>query len=129
MPAPSDLNDNGGFPVDETACEVARDHRRRAFKAGIVSYQNHTITVECIVRDTNVGGAMLRFEESAMVPDQFALTVPIEGSKVDCRVVWRKGLDIGVEYVSEVQTDIRNLRAQCIDVKYIIPRTNSILRK
>ena len=128
MSSQSEFNDNGSSPASDATAETERDPRRRAFKAGIVSYQNHTITVDCIIRDTNSGGVKLKFQENAMVPDRFMLTIPIEGKKVDCQTVWRKDREIGVEFISEIQVDQRNLRAQSIDLKYIMPRKSTIRR-
>lgn len=105
-------------------CEVehSREKRNRMFKAGIASYQNHSITVDCVVRDLTPGGAKLKFEKGAFVPDSFMLTIPVDGIKVDCKVRWRQDLEMGVAFVSEIQTDTRNIRKQSIDVKYLVPR-------
>ena len=108
--------------------DQSRDARKRIFKAGIASYQNDSLTANCVVRDINESGAKLRFEEGAFVPEKFALCIPIDGTKRDCEVKWRRDLDMGVVFVSEVEEESRTRRRQALDVKYVVPR-KSTLRK
>lgn len=103
--------------------------RRKAFKAGIVSYQNHSLSHDCIVRDMSVKGARLRFEQHTVVPDNFTLIIPVEGKKVDCQIKWRNDVELGVEFTSEVQPDKRNVRDQKVDVEYVIPRKPSLRKR
>lgn len=98
----------------------AREKRNRIFKAGIASYQNHNLTVDCVIRDLNPKSARLKFEKGGLVPEQFMLTIPMDGVKVDCEVKWRKGLELGVAFVSKVQPDTRNVRRQSVDIKYMM---------
>jgi len=99
-----------------------RDRRNRTYKAGIASYQNHTLIASCIIRDLTPRGAKLKFEKGALVPERFLLTIPADGTKVDCEVKWRGGLELGVSFVSDVQPDTRNVRRQSVDVEYLVPR-------
>ena len=113
----------GGLQADQT-----REARKRIFKAGIASYQNDSLTANCVVRDINEHGAKLRFEKGAFVPERFALCIPVDGTKRDCEVKWRRNLDMGVVFVSEVEEQTRTRRRQAMDVKYVVPR-KSYLRK
>lgn len=113
----------GGLQADQT-----REARKRIFKAGIASYQNDSLTANCVVRDINEHGAKLRFEKGAFVPEKFALCIPVDGTKRDCEVKWRRNLDMGVVFVSEVEEQTRTRRRQAMDVKYVVPR-KSYLRK
>ena len=97
----------GGLQADQT-----REARKRIFKAGIASYQNDSLTANCVVRDINEHGAKLRFEEGAFVPEKFALCIPVDGTKRDCEVKWRRNLDMGVVFVSEVEEQTRTRRRQ-----------------
>ena len=108
--------------------KVARQQRRRVFKAGIISYQNQSITVDCIVKDYNSNGAKLKFSSKAFVPDLFTLTIPVDGTKVDCEVRWRSKQELGVAFVSETEVDNRNVRKQAVDVRYVVPQ-KSVLRR
>ena len=109
-----------------TPPQTPRTPRPKAFKGGIISYQNHTLTADCIIRDINERGVKLKFEKDALVPEQFALTIPMEGIKVDCKVKWRRGLLVGAEFISDMEADPRNARRQSVDAKYIVPRKSTV---
>lgn len=123
------IPDNSVGPLDAMAHGQTRTLRRKSFKAGIISYQNHTLSVDCIIRDMNSNGAKLKFEKNALVPDHFMLTIPIEGKKVDCQVKWRNNLEVGVLFVAEMQDDTLNVRKQSVEVQYVVPKKSSILKK
>jgi hypothetical protein len=58
---------------------------------------------DCLVTDISEGGARL-YAEGIVVPDQFVLL--LTGSQVvrhECRVVWRLGNEIGVEFAPSVR--------------------------
>ena len=59
---------------------------------------------DCLVTDISDGGARLH-AEGIVVPDQFVLS--LTGSQDmwrDCRVVWRLGCEIGVEFVDQARS-------------------------
>ena len=114
---------------DETRDFRPREHRRRAFKAGIISYQNHSLTVDCVIRDISSSGVKLQFQEGVMVPENFTLTIPMEGSRVNCQVRWRQSNQIGALFVGEMESDPKAARKQSLDVEYVISKKQSILRK
>ena len=119
---------NIAFP-DESDELQPREHRRKAFKAGIVSYNDNSLTVDCVIRDISTSGAKLQFPKPALIPDRFALIIPMAGQRVECQARWRKGNVIGVEFVGEMEHDARNHRKQSLDVEYMIQKKQSILRK
>jgi hypothetical protein len=54
--------------------------------------------IGCIVRDLSTKGAKIEIRlKSAPVPDKFQLNIPTVLTK-SCRVVWRKGREIGVTF-------------------------------
>ena len=57
-----------GYPEDPRELRP-REHRRKAFKAGIISYQNHSLTVDCVIRDISSSGVKLQFQEGVTVPE------------------------------------------------------------
>ena len=118
-----------GMPPAVARPVADRSTRRKAFKAGIISYQNHSLSNDCIIRDMSAKGAKLRFEKHTVVPDNFSLIIPVEGKKVDCQVKWRNDIELGVEFVSEIQTDKRNVRDQKIDVEFVVPRKPSLRKR
>ena len=95
-----------GYPED-TRDLRPREHRRKAFKAGIISYQNHALTVDCVIRDISSSGAKLQFQDGVMVPENFTLTIPMEGKRVDCQVRWRHKNQIGAVFVGQMELDTR----------------------
>jgi hypothetical protein len=53
----------------------------------------------CVVADISDFGARLHVENSKTVPDGFVLLLSASGKpKRKCRVIWRKGAQIGVEF-------------------------------
>ena len=117
-----------GYPED--AREVRpREHRRKAFKAGLISYQNHALTVDCVIRDISSSGVKLKFQEGVLVPEHFTLTIPMEGQRVDCQVRWRHKDEVGAVFVGQMELDPKNARKQSLDVEYVISKKQSILRK
>ena len=53
----------------------------------------------CVVADISDSGARLDVENSKTVPDQFVLLLSASGkAKRKCRLVWREGTQIGVEF-------------------------------
>lgn len=117
-----------GYPEDTREIRP-REHRRKAFKAGIISYQNHALTVDCVIRDISSSGVKLQFQEGVMVPEHFALTIPMEGKRVDCQVRWRHKDQIGAVFVGQMEMDPKNARKQSLDLEYVIQKKQSILRK
>ena len=117
-----------GYPEDTRELRP-REHRRKAFKAGIISYQNHALTVDCVIRDISSSGVKLQFQEGVMVPEHFTLTIPMEGQRVDCQVRWRHKDQIGAVFISQMELDPKNARKQSLDLEYVIQKKQSILRK
>ena len=74
--------------------------RRRVLKSGIAASNDRRLTVNCTVRDISDTGARLRVEGSMTVPDTFELLIPLDGLEAPCQVVWRKGGDVGVKFLS-----------------------------
>ena len=107
---------------------VERERRKRMFKAGIISYQNHNITVDCLIRDQSDGGLKIKTETEQMIPDHFHVTIPMDGIRVECQVRWRNGKELGVEIVGDADRDERNARVQSLQATGVKPRS-SLLRK
>jgi hypothetical protein len=74
--------------------------RRRVLKSGIAASNDRRLTVNCTVRDLSDTGARLRVEGSMTVPDTFELLIPLDGLEASCQVVWRKGGEVGVRFLS-----------------------------
>ena len=82
------------------AIVVARNaDRRRTLKAGVIAYSGGHVTLSCAVRDLSDSGARVQVEGSIDAPDTFQLIVEMDGLEADCRVVWRRGKEVGVVFV------------------------------
>ena len=69
-----------------------------------------TLPRDCLITDITDHGARL-FTDASDVPDSFQLLVSGENSmRRECRVVWRLGGEIGVEFVSR-EADRERLKA------------------
>ena len=114
---------------DESDTKPTRIHRRRALKGGILSYQNQSLTVECVVRDLSEHGAKVIIENDTIVPNNFDLSIPVDGTRVECNVQWRDGNTLGVLFVSSVSDDQRIARVQSMNPEFVTPRSVSILKR
>ena len=76
--------------------------RRRVLKAGVICFHQRHATLPCVVRDVSETGARLRTKGSISAPDHFELHIELDGLWADCRVVWRRGTELGVAFTSPV---------------------------
>ena len=105
-----------------------RIQRRRTLKKAVASYYDQLISMEVIVRDFSDTGVRIKLKKNDVLPDQFQLYIEIDGIGVDCEVVWRRELEIGAKFVSEVKSKVP-LRSQTFEPIHVGERKVSILRK
>jgi hypothetical protein len=75
-----------------------RRHERHSINRVAKIQSAGSLPRDCLVTDISDGGARL-YAESIVIPDQFVLL--LTGSRTqrkECRVVWRLGNEIGVEF-------------------------------
>jgi hypothetical protein len=96
--------------IDE---HVERVHRRRMLKTAMASYNDRAISMEVVLRQMSETGVKLELKENSVLPEHFHLYVELDGVDVDCEVVWRRGLEVGAKFVSEVQSKAP-LRSQVV---------------
>jgi hypothetical protein len=77
--------------------ERRRHFRRRVLKAAKISFNRGSV-IDCTVRNISEHGALLQVAWPIGIPDDFELVLDGKGPSRACRVVWRKGLQIGVEF-------------------------------
>jgi hypothetical protein len=70
--------------------------------AAKIQWKNATFPRDCLVTDVSDTGARLYVEDCA-VPETFMLTFARDDVRRDCRVVWRLGNEIGVEFTDRAQ--------------------------
>ena len=115
-------------PQADTNQPENRVQRRRMLKKAVASYNEQAISIDVILRDMSDTGIKIKIKENDLIPDHFHLYVEIDGINVDCEVVWRRGLEIGAKFVSEVQCKVP-LRSQTVVSTRIGEKKPSILRK
>jgi hypothetical protein len=76
-----------------------RKHKRIAWnrQGKISSLTGHFIS-DCLVKDISPGGACLVVPVAEVVPDYFRLNYGSEDLAPKCRVRWRNGDEMGVEF-------------------------------
>jgi hypothetical protein len=82
-----------------------RQHVRRSLGyAGwiIISNSDAQSLIECTIEDASTGGARLTLRSALDLPERFdlRLTKSAQAAK-HCRVVWREGNAVGVEFLAE----------------------------
>jgi hypothetical protein len=70
--------------------------RRDVLRSGKISFARQSMT--CTVRNISATGAAIEGTHIAGVPDSFSLVMEMESAARDCKVVWRKPKQIGVEF-------------------------------
>ena len=55
---------------------------------------------ECIITNESKSGVLLSFRDSPDVPDQFDLVLQEEDKLIACRVAYRAGNKLGVQFIS-----------------------------
>ena len=98
--------------------ELRKASRRRTLKGAIATYLNNFSTLDCQVRDISDTGCRLRSDRADTFPDKFTLTIELDGLAADCRVVWRKNADLGIQFEGEMRK-VEPTRYQ--SVKAVVP--------
>ena len=77
--------------------EARRAPRLRTLKGGSIIF-GWAALIDCTVRNISETGAALDIESPAGIPDEFTLVIKPEILKRKCRVAWRSGKRIGVQF-------------------------------
>jgi len=104
-----------------------RVQRRRMLKSAVASYNDQSISMEVLLRDMSDTGVKLKLKGNDVLPDRFHLYVEIDGINVECEAVWRRGLEIGAKFVSEVEIKAP-LRSQTV-IPTLMGKKPSLLRR
>jgi len=74
--------------------------------AVVVVGDSHTLIAQCTVYDLSAGGARLRIEGNADIPEKFTLWLASNGAvRRDCRIAWREKNEIGVQFQSSATAE------------------------
>ncbi len=84
------------------------ENRRREFrhptalKTRICYGPNDSVTVPCIIRNISSGGALIEASEVSLLPLTFRVLDTVQGLSYDCKVVWRRGNQVGVSFARTI---------------------------
>jgi hypothetical protein len=78
--------------------ERRRKPRRDAFKLGGIFVNDKSPPLDCLVWNANDQGAMIEVSPDTVLPVTFRLIVTSLFIDQACRVVWRNGRKVGVEF-------------------------------
>lgn len=84
-----------------------RENRRSvrhptSVKARICYGPDGAVATPCTIRNISTGGAMIEVPEVSLLPLAFRLEDPARGFKRDCKVVWRRGDQVGVSFTQAI---------------------------
>ena len=85
--------------------------RQRTLKPGLIGLDRWSTVLDCTIRNLSGTGAFLFIPKNSDVPDSFELLIKPDGLIQTCRVAWRNGEGIGVEFQSKAAT--RRERQAC----------------
>ncbi len=113
-----DANDQIADPVlagSEGNANRRASERRRVLKGIKISFGNEFCAVEGVVRNLSETGAMIEIRDGFIVPDKITIHNELDGYKINCEIVRRKGNVIGVQFTGPRQP-IETTRAQIINM-------------
>ena len=88
--------------AQDTIEHVQRASRRqRVLKQGKIYVASNLSLINCTVRDLSETGARLTCGDQSSIPTTFRLVINGETTQREARVRWRKGNEVGIEFVGE----------------------------
>ena len=74
--------------------------RSRVYYGGIVAFNARNSTVACVVRNFNMFGAKIEFEDVVLVPDEMDFEIGRKAISCTARLVWRDRDAAGVVFAN-----------------------------
>jgi hypothetical protein len=97
--------------------EALDDNRRWARRKprntpATIMFAGITTPIACLVRDTSSTGAMIEMirdrynseGSTGVVQDEFTLTITLDRTSVECRVMWRSAHRLGIRFLGPTVT-------------------------
>ena len=81
----------------------SREERVAATKAATVIIDGYDLRRDCTIRDINKGGARVSFINASGIPDTVLMICRSENLYAHCRVTWRRGNEVGLQFLQRVQ--------------------------
>jgi hypothetical protein len=84
-----------------SGAELRKKPRRHFHYAARIFTDQKTPLIACMLNDVSEIGARVLLKEGQELPDRFVLLLTQNGNaRRNCRVVWRSGDNIGVEFTA-----------------------------
>ena len=94
------VRDQSSGPDDEPGSELRKEPRKKADRAGWIALRKGAQLQGCFVWDESDRGAKLTIDNPSDLPDTFYLYFSTHfESRRHCRVAWRSGNQVGVEFL------------------------------
>lgn len=100
MTSPSDASAMATFD-DQTVdlVEKRRAYRHRVLKGGTIIHGMRNSETPCTLRNQHSGGAELAVPAETMIPSEFVLYVPVDGTGYKALLCWRRQNRVGVQFL------------------------------
>ena len=80
--------------------------RSRTFLGGVIAFNQRKSSMDCQIRNFSSGGAKVTFANTAVVPDQFDLTIAHKERSYRARMAWRRPDEAGIEFLGEYENSV-----------------------
>jgi hypothetical protein len=78
--------------------EKRKQARSRAFLGGEIAFNRRRSTFECCVRNISPAGAFIVLDSTAVIPDEFDLSIRARESSLRAQLIWRSADAVGVRF-------------------------------
>jgi len=86
--------------------ERRKTMRARTVLGGVISFNNRRSSLACCVHNFSSAGARLEFTNTAIIPDEFDLTIARKEATFRARTAWRSADTAGVVFIDEQENSV-----------------------
>jgi hypothetical protein len=83
-----------------------KEVRLRTILGGVISFNKRRSTLDCCVRNLSERGARVEFNDTALLPDAFDLTIVRKGATFRARTTWRTQTMAGVRFIDDAASGV-----------------------
>jgi hypothetical protein len=80
--------------------EKRKQARARVFLGGVIAFNKRRPTLQCCVRNMSPAGAFIALESTAVIPDEFDLSIPCREKSLRARLIWRNAEAAGLSFTN-----------------------------
>ena len=95
--------------------QIDREARRRVLKGVTITFDSMNCAVQGAMKNSSETGALIDLNDGYLVPDNITVLNHLEGYKVDCKVIHRKGHQIGVKFAG-VKQKVHSTKHQVVNM-------------